>query len=202
MNPEQIPENTAYDPMPFDDLVFEGGTNVGDFVEELRAMYIDNFVESTPRSDYHFQQLDIICENLKHINIAMEGHIKNNAVVDIANVEAVLDGIDMWDTPSLLIALRILLKKREEEIYDRPNICKYCQAYDRLAGEFRSYLAQLKLIAKNKNVDSQNPRPSSMKIKRAFTAIGKERLFQKILKDSSNDIASTTSSMETNSLTN
>jgi len=183
MNPEQILENADYDSMPIDDLIFEGEKNVGDFVDELRAMPIDNFCESTPKCDYHFQKLDIICENLKHINTTMERHIKNNAKVDKTNVEVTLDLIDKWDTPSLLNTLRILLKEREEEIYDMPNIRKFCQAYDRIVGEFRSYLIQLKLIAKNKNTCSINPPKPNMKIKGAFKAIGKEKLFQKILKD-------------------
>ena len=189
MNPEQIPENTVYDSMPIDDLIFEGEKKVADFVDELRVMPIDNFCESTPRCDYHFQKLDVICENLKHINTTMEKHIKNNAKVDKTDVEEILYLIDKCNTPSLLITLRFLLKKREEAIYDKPNIRKFCRAYDRLVGEFRSYLIQLKLIAKNKNANSPNPSQQNNKIKGAFKAIGKEKLFEEILKEESgNDI--------------
>jgi len=156
MSPEQIPENVAYDSMRIDDLIFEGETNAGNFHEELSAMYIDNFVESTPRSDYHFQKIDIICENLKQINIEMEKHIKNNVKLDKNTLSEWIYIIDKVQTPSLLIALRVLLKKREEEIYDKPNIRKYCRAYDRLVGEFRCYLVQLKQIAKNKIINSPN----------------------------------------------
>jgi hypothetical protein len=165
MNQEQILENTVYDSMPIEDLIFEGEKNAGNFVDELRAMPIDNFCESTPRCEYHFQKLDIICENLKHINTTMERHIKNNAKVDKTDVEEILYLIDKCNTPSLLLTIRFLFKKREGEIYDRPNIRKFCQAYDRLVGEFRSHLIQLKLIAKNKNISSINPPKPNLKIK-------------------------------------
>jgi len=180
VNKEQIPENSDYDSMPIYDLIYEGGKNAGDFVDELRAMPIDNFCESTPRCEYHFQKLDVICENLKLINTTMERHIKNNDKVDKTDVGVILELIDKWDTPSLLITLKILLKKGEEDIYDRPNIRKFCQAYDRLVGEFRSYLIQLKLIAKNKNISSINP----SQLNGVFKAIGKDKLFQKIMEES------------------
>jgi hypothetical protein len=183
VNSEQILENTDYDSMPIDDLIYEGLKYISAFEDELSTMPVDNFCLSTPRCDYHFQKLDVFCENLKQINTTMERNIKNNVKLDKNNATIYLSEwiyiIDEVNTPLLLANLRILLKKGEEDIYDRANIRKFCQAYDRLVGEFRSHLIQLKLIAKNKDINSINP----SQLNGVFKAIGKERLFQRYLKD-------------------
>jgi hypothetical protein len=174
-------EQIIYKSMPTNELIFEGAKNISNFVDELKAMTVglDKFDETTKRGDYHLNKLSVICTNINHINKAMEDKVKVKEKINKDDIEAIIEGIDKTDTPSVLSILGIVFKKREkrengEEIYDnedKANIHKACQAYDQLVGQFRHYLNQLKLIAENIAIKPLNPPLFNMEVKSAFKAI-------------------------------
>ena len=169
-------EEVIYESMPIDDLILEGAKTVSNFVDELKSITVtlDKFNESTDIGNFHKSKLDKICTNLVQINKSMKTHVDKKEKTEKSKIEAIIEGINQTDTPSILSILRIVFKKRENDVFDdedRYNVHKICQVYDRLVGDFCHYLSQLKLIASNIDIRSISPPRFNMETKSAFKAV-------------------------------
>jgi hypothetical protein len=152
-------------------LIFEGAHLINNFVKELDAMASYHLIESTLKGKFHIENLHSICLKLSKVNVTMQKRIKNRESANKEDVEAIIEGIDGYHTPTVLSILKIFFKKRDVEVYDdedKAEVHKVCQSYDQIVGQFRHNLLQLQL--NNTNLKSLSPPQFHMQTKSAFKA--------------------------------